>query len=105
MVLVAATAIGTGCAGPPAPAADVAGVRTAINNLRAAVNAGDTAAFVRLTADGFEVFPPGAEPLRGPAARDVFGGLFAKSSQSLEPFTNEELEVNFAEMQVPPATW
>ena len=94
IALVTATAIGTGCAGPPTPAADAAGARTAINNLRAAVNAGDTTAFFRLTADDFEVFPPGVEPLKGAAARDIFRGLFAESSPSLEPFSNEELEVS-----------
>ena len=96
MALVAAMGIGTSCARPPSNAPDVEGVRTAINHLRAAVNAGDQAAFFGLTADDFEVFPPGAEPRKGAAARDMFRGLFADSSPSLEPFTNEELEVSGA---------
>ena len=94
LALVATMGIGAGCAGPPAPEADVAGVKAAVNDLRGAVNAGDTAAFVRLTADDFEVFPPGTEPLKAESARGLFRGLFAESSLSLEPFSNEEITVS-----------
>ena len=92
--LVATMGLGAGCSSPPAPEADVAGVRAAVNDLRVAVNAGDAAAFVRLTADDFEVFPPGTQPLHGEAARDLFRQLFAESSPSLDPFTNEQIEVS-----------
>ncbi len=94
LAVFAAMGIGAGCAGPPAPEADVAAVRAAVNDLRVAVNAGDTAAFIRLTADDFEVFPPGTKPLNGEAARDLFRQLFAESSPSLDPFTDEQIEVS-----------
>jgi ketosteroid isomerase-like protein len=93
LALVAATGLVTACA-RPAATADAAGVRTAINNLRAAVNAGDSTAFFALTAEDFEVLPPGTEPLRADAARGLFRGLFTESSASLEPFSSEEIEVS-----------
>jgi ketosteroid isomerase-like protein len=93
LAMCAVTAIGVGCAGP-APTTDEAGVRAAIGSLRTAVNAGDTTAFFALTADDFEVFPPGVEPLKGAAARELFRGMFAQTAPSLEPFTHEELEVS-----------
>ena len=94
LVLVAAIGIGTACARRVAIPEDASGVRAAITALRAAVNAGDTTAFFLLTADGFEVFPPGTEPLKAESARGLFRGLFAESSLSLEPFSNEEITVS-----------
>ena len=91
--LVAAAVIGGACSRPPTITPDASGVRAAITGLREAVNAGDTTAFFQLTADDFEVFPPGSEPLKGPAARELFRGLFAESFPSLAPFSAEEIEV------------
>jgi len=88
-----AVAIGVGCTGT-ASAPDIAGVRAAITGLRTAVNAADSATFFALLTDDFEVLPPGAEPLRGADARALFRGLFTESTPTLDPFTNEELQVS-----------
>jgi len=93
LALLTAIAIGAGCTGT-ASAPDISGVRAAINGLRTAVNAADSATFFALLTDDFEVLPPGAEPLRGAEARTLFRGLFTESTPTLDPFTNEELEVN-----------
>jgi ketosteroid isomerase-like protein len=83
-----------GCAPSHGASEDIAGVRSAIEALRTAINAGDSAAFFALLADDIEVFPPGAEPARGAAARELFHGLFAPNAASLEPFAREELQVS-----------
>ena len=96
--LLTALALGTmpawtACAHSPSTP-DATGVRTAIADLRTAVNAGNSAAFFQLLADDFEVLPPGAEPLKGDNARGLFRDLFTQSSPTLDPFTNEEVQVD-----------
>jgi ketosteroid isomerase-like protein len=73
---------------------DVRGVHDAIASSRSATNNGDTSAFFGLLENDFEFFPPGAEPLRGDAARAILRDLFSQSSLSLEPYTNEEIQVD-----------
>jgi ketosteroid isomerase-like protein len=93
LALALATAVGLACAGTPA-ATDITGVKAAINDLRTVVNGRDSAGFYGLLADDFEAFPPGIEPAKGRAARDLFKDLFTASSVTLGPFTNEEIVVN-----------
>ena len=75
------------------PVPDTSGVRAAIDDLRNAVNRGDSTAFFQLLTDDVEVFPPGAEPLKGDAARNLFRDLFTQSP-TLDHFTNEEIQVD-----------
>lgn len=89
------SAVATAMACRPTPSLpDVAGVRVAIGDLRTAVNGGDSTAFFELLADDFEVLPPGAEPLKGDAARALFRDLFTQSSPTLDPFASEEIQVD-----------
>jgi ketosteroid isomerase-like protein len=91
--LAGAVTVWTACA-PKPPAPDLAGVRAAIGDLSTAVNAGDSTAFFQILATDFEVLPPGAEPLKADAARGLFRELFTQSSPTLDPFTNEEIQVD-----------
>jgi ketosteroid isomerase-like protein len=92
-LLLTASFLATACADPTTRESEVA-VRTAITNFRTSLNTGDTATFFRLTAEDLELFPPGAAPLRGAAARDFLRGLFVQFTPSLEPFQDEELQVS-----------
>jgi uncharacterized protein (TIGR02246 family) len=91
--LVVAAAASLAC-GAKSSVPDVRGVHDAIASLRSAVNRGDTAAFFGLFADDFEFFPTGGEPRKGDAARAMFRDLFAQSSLFLDPYTNEEIQVD-----------
>ncbi len=92
MALAAAVVLTAACRAPAAP--DVAGVRAAINELRTAINAGDSTAFLALLTDDFEVLPPASEPLAAPASQSLFRTLFRESSPTLDPFSNEQLQVD-----------
>lgn len=75
----------------PGPTSSHAGTaRAASEQYRVALNAGDTAAFLRLLEKDLELFPPAASPLQGAAAHDLFRGLFANFTATLEPFSREE---------------
>lgn len=89
---VAAAAILAGCASSDGPRAD-AELRQAIAAYRAAVNAGDSTSFFALLSSDIEVLAPGAQPVRGSAARDLFRPLFTQVKPALAPFTSEELTV------------
>ena len=93
LALAGYVAVSSACTGNRPPP-DVSGVRDAIGALGTAVNGGDSTAFFELLATDFEVFPPGAEPLKGDAARAMFRDMFTQTSPSLEPFTNEEIQVD-----------
>src|SRR4051812_9940577 len=93
LLVVAGAGLGVACK-PSTPATgDIAGVRSAIQALRQAVNARDSSTFYRLTASDFEVFPPAMQPLRGDSARAIFSDIFSAAQVTLDPFSKEELTV------------
>jgi ketosteroid isomerase-like protein len=83
-LLVAYAAL-AGCAGRASSAPDIAGVQRASDQLRAAMNAADTIAFLRLLADDLELFPPATAPINGSAAHDLFRGLFKQFALTSSP--------------------
>ena len=93
LVPVAAVAVLLGCARSSASSADTE-LRAAISAYRAALNAGDSAAFFAFLAPDIEVLAPGAQPVRGSAARDLFRPLFTRVAADLAPLTNEELSIS-----------
>ena len=85
-------AASVGCANRETPTRE-AELRSAIASFRQALNSGDSASFFGLLASDLEVFAPGAQPIRGPEARDYFRPLFTQVTPNFAPFTNEELTV------------
>ena len=78
------------CSRPGATPSHAVAARAASEQYRVAMNAGDTSAFLRLLEKDLELFPPAASPLSGTAAHDLFRGLFANFTATLEPFSKEE---------------
>lgn len=70
------------------------GVRRAIADLRDAVNTGDAPRIYQITADDFEMMPPGQTALSGTGAREFLSGIVTQFNAELKPFTNEEIVVS-----------
>jgi ketosteroid isomerase-like protein len=68
-------------------------VKSAIEAFRSAVNSSDSAAFFGLLAPDLEVFAPGADPVRGAAAREAFRPWFTELRVEMAPFADEEITV------------
>lgn len=94
LVRVAAIALLTACAGRGASSSSESELRAAILAYRTALNGGDSASFFAFLAPDIEVLPPGAMPVRGTAARDLFRPLFTQVKTDLAPLTDEELTVS-----------
>jgi ketosteroid isomerase-like protein len=90
--LVSAAVLVWACARPTSDGGQIEGtLRTAIDEYRAAINAGDSVTFFKYLADDVEIMAPGAQPARGPAARDMLRPLFTEVMAELAPFTDQEL--------------
>jgi ketosteroid isomerase-like protein len=75
-------------------AAALQAVRRAIDGWRNAVNAGDIDRILQITADDFEIMPPGQSALSGGSAREFLKGFVGQFAADLQPFTNEEIIVS-----------
>ena len=59
----------------------------------------DSVACFKLLADEFESMAPGAQPMHGPAARDMLRCLFTDVKTEFAPFTDEALTASLARGQ------
>ena len=66
-------------------------VRRVIDDWRNAVNAGNIDRILEITADDFEIMPPGQPALSGAAGREFLQGFVSQFRADLKPFRNEEI--------------
>src|SRR6478752_1052918 len=71
----------------------VEALKRVISELREAVNTGDAARVYQITAEDFEIMPPGQKALSGTPAREFLSGMVKHFNAELKPFANEEIVV------------